>query len=322
MSLEVLLAAGVASGTVLLLAALGEILTERSGILNLGVEGMLFVGALAGFKVGLETGNPWLGLVAAVLAGTALALLHAFVTVRLGADQTVSGLALTLLGTGVAMVLGEGLAGGGTGALLPTLTIPLLSAIPFLGPVLFTDQSIMVYVGLLLVPLCWWWVERTRPGLHLRAVGENPTAADALGVNVIRTRVIYTALGGALVGLAGATITMAISPGWNANQTTSGQGWIAVGLVIFARWSPWRALLGAWLIATIRRLALDLQGPDEILGIPNVFHLYQPATFFLDMLPYLLVILVVVLGSREAIRRRLGAPAALGVPWHRGERGL
>lgn len=321
MTLELLLAAGIASGTVLLFAALGEILTERAGILNLGVEGMMFVGALAGFRVGMESGNALLGLGAAMAAGGLLAALHAVVTVRLGADQTVSGLALTLLGTGVALVLGEGLAGGGGAPLLPTITVPVLSGIPFLGPVLFTGQSAIVYVALLLVPALWLWIERTRPGLHLRAVGENPTAADSLGVNVARTRIVYTIAGGTLAGLAGATITMAISPGWNSAQTTSGQGWIAVGLVIFARWSPLRALVGAWLIATIRRLTLDLQGPDEILGLPNVFHLYQPSTFFLEMLPYALVILVVVLGSRDAVRRRLGAPAALGVPWRRGERG-
>lgn len=321
MNLELLLAAGVASASVLVLAALGEILTERAGVLNLGVEGMLFVGALAGYKVGLDTGNPWLGLAAAMVAGTLLALIHAIVTVRFGADQTVSGLALTLLGTGIALVLGEGLAGGGGGALLPSFSIPVLSAIPFLGPVLFTDQSVMVYLGFILVPVIWYWVHRTRPGLHLRAVGEHPTAADSLGVDVYRTRIVYTAAGGALAGLAGATITMAISPGWNSTQTTSGQGWIAVGLVIFAQWSPVRALIGAWLIATIRRLALDLQGPDQILGMDNIFHSYQPATFFLDMLPYLLVIAVVVIGSREAIRQRLGAPAALGIPYLRGERG-
>ena len=303
MNVELILAAGVASASVLVLAALGEILTERAGVLNLGVEGMLFVGALAGYKVGFETGNPWLGLLAAMVAGMLLASIHGVVTVRLGADQTVSGLALTLLGTGVALVLGEGLAGGGGGALLPTLTIPVLSAIPFLGPVLFTDQSVMVYLGFILVPVIWYWIERTRPGLHLRAVGEHPTAADSLGVDVYRTRIAYTALGGVLAGLAGATITMAISPGWNSTQTTSGQGWIAVGLVIFAQWSPVRALIGAWLIATIRRLALDLQGPDQIFGLDNIFHSYQPSTFFLDMLPYLLVIAVVVIGSREADRK-------------------
>lgn len=322
MNLEVILAAGVASGTILLLAAIGEILTERSGIINLGVEGMMFVGALAGFKISVESGDPWIGLLAACLAGALLALIHAIVTISFQADQIVSGLALTLLGTGVALVLGEGLAGGTVGPRLPTITLPLLSDVPIIGPIFFTNQSVMVYLGYLLVPLTWYWINHTRPGLHLRAVGEAPTAADSLGVSVYRTRYVYTLLGGALAGLAGATISMVISPGWNSVQTTSGQGWIAVGLVIFAQWSPLRAMIGAYLIATIRRLTLDLQGPPDFFGVPNPFFTYQPLTFFLDMLPYALVILIMVLGAREAIKRRVGAPAALGIPWMRGERGM
>lgn len=321
MNLEVILAAGVAAGTILLFAAMGELLAERSGILNLGVEGMLFVGALAGFKVGLESGNPWFGLVAAMAAGTLLALLHAVVCIHFQADQIVSGLALTFLGMGVALVLGEGLSGAGGGPLLPVLSLPLLSDIPFLGRVFFRDQSVLVYVGYALVPLAWYWIGYTRPGLHLRAVGEHPAAADALGINVYRLRYVYTCVGGALGGLAGATISMAVNPGWFANLTTSGLGWIAIGLVIFAQWGPVRAMLGAYLIAVVRRLTLDLQGPPDILGLPNPFYLYQPATFFLDMLPYLLVIVVLVLVSGEARRKRLGAPAALGLPYVRGERG-
>jgi len=321
-NLELILAAGVTSGTVLLLAALGEILTERSGVINLGVEGMMFVGALAGFKVSVDTGDPWIGLVAALIAGGALAALHAIVTIGFQADQIVSGLALTLLGTGVALVLGEGLAGGMVGPRLPTITLPLLASIPVIGPVFFTDQSVLVYLGYLLVPVIGYWISHTRPGLHLRAVGEQPTAADALGVNVYRLRYAYTIAGGALAGLAGATISMVVSPGWNSTQTTSGQGWIAVGLVIFAQWSPLRALIGAYLIATIRRLTIDLQGPTDFFGIPNPFFTYQPYTFFLDMLPYALVIFIMVLGAREAIKRRVGAPAALGIPYVRGERGM
>lgn len=322
MNPELILAAGVTSGTVLLLAAIGEILTERSGIINLGVEGMMFVGALAGFKVSVETGNPWIGILAALIAGGILASLHAIVTIQFQADQIVSGLALTLLGTGVALVLGEGLAGGTVGPRLPTITVPGLSAIPFIGPVFFTNQSVLVYLGYLLVPATWYWINHTRPGLHLRAVGEAPTAADSLGVSVYRLRYGYTIIGGALAGLAGAMISMVVSPGWNSTQTTSGQGWIAVGLVIFAQWSPFRALIGAYLIATIRRLTIDLQGPPDFFGVPNPFFTYQPYTFFLDMLPYALVILIMVLGAREAIKRRVGAPAALGIPWVRGERGM
>jgi general nucleoside transport system permease protein len=320
-NIEVILAAGVASGTILLFAAVGEILAERSGVLNLGVEGMMFVGALAGFKVGVETGDPWLGLALAMAAGAALALLHAVVCIHFQADQIVSGLALTFLGTGVALVLGEGLSGAGGGALLPVMSVPLLSDVPFLGAVLFRDQSVLVYAGYVLVPAAWYWIGHTRPGLHLRAVGEHPAAADALGVNVVRLRYVYTCVGGALAGLAGATISMAVNPGWFANLTTSGLGWIAIGLVIFAQWSPLRAMVGAYLIAVVRRLTLDLQGPSDFLGVPNPFFVYQPATFFLDMLPYLMVIVVLVLVSGQSRRRRLGAPAALGVPYVRGERG-
>lgn len=321
MNTEIILAAGVASGTILLFAAIGEIFTERAGVINLGVEGMMFVGALAGFKVGVDTGNPWLGLLLAMAAGGGLALLHAIVTIHFQADQIVSGLSLTFLGTGIALVLGEGLSGAGGGALLPRVTIPVVSSIPFIGTVLFTDQSVLVYVGYLLAPAAWFWIHHTRPGLHLRAVGEYPTAADALGINVYRLRYAYVVLGGVLAGLAGAAITMAITPGWFSNQTTSAQGWIAVGLVIFAQWSPFRALLGAFLIGTIRRLTLDLQGPQDFFGIANPFYYYQPSTFFLNMLPYVLVIVVLVIGSRAALRRRVGAPAALGLPYVRGERG-
>jgi simple sugar transport system permease protein len=320
MNAEVILAAGIATGTILLFATIGEILTERSGIINLGVEGMMFVGALAGYRAGLD-GGPWLGLVAAMIAGALLALLHAIVCIRFQADQIVSGLALTFLGMGVALVLGDGLAGSSaSAAVVPTITLPLLSDIPFVGPVMFTNQSALVYLGYLLVPIAAVWIGRTRPGLHLRAVGEAPSGADALGIDVAGVRYRYTCLGGALAGLAGATISLAVTPGWYAAQTTSGLGWIAVGLVIFARWDPWRAIAGAYLIAVIRRLTLDLQGPPELFGLPNPFFTYQPSTFFLNMLPYAMVILVLVLGSRSA-RRAGGAPAALGIPFVRGERG-
>jgi ABC-type uncharacterized transport system permease subunit len=316
----IIAAAGVASGTILLFAAVGEIFAERSGVLNLGVEGMMFIGALAGFATAISTGNPYLGLLMAMVGGGLLALLHGIVTIHFGADQIVSGLSLTFLGTGIALVLGEGLSKAGGGALLPTLTVPGLSQIPVLGPILFTNQNVLVYVGYLLAPAAWYWINHTRPGLHLRAVGENPTAADTLGINVYRLRYTYVVLGGVLAGLAGATITLAITPGWFSNLTTSGQGWIAIGLVIFAQWSPLRVAIGAYLFGAIRRLILDIQGPDTLFGFVNPFKANHTLTFFLEMLPYVLVIVVLVLASREAIRRRQGAPAALGIPYTRGER--
>jgi ABC-type uncharacterized transport system permease subunit len=322
MDFGLILAAGVATGTVLLFAAIGEIFAERAGVLNLGVEGMMLMGAVAGFSTTVSTGNPWLGVILAMLAGGLISLLHAVVTINFRADQVVSGLALTFLGSGLARVLGEGLSNAGNIELLPRLTIPLVSQVPVIGQVFFRDQSILVYVGYLLVPIAWFWINRTRPGLHLRAVGEYPAAADAQGIGVYRLRYAYVFVGGLLAGLAGATITLATSPGWFSEQTTNGRGWIAVGLVIFAQWSPIRAAFGAYLFGAISRYILDVQGAGTILGITNPFQAGRSATFFLEMLPYLLVVLVVVIGSREAARKRVGAPAALGTPYVRGERGV
>jgi simple sugar transport system permease protein len=313
----VILQAGVASGTVLLFATIGEILAERSGVMNLGVEGMMLLGAMTAFRVAVQTGNPWLGLLAAMAAGGLLALLHGLVTIHLQADQVVSGLTLTFLGTGLALVFGEELSKSGAISLLPTFTIPLLSRIPVLGPILFTDQSVLVYAGYLFVPAVWYYINRTRPGLHLRAVGEFPAAADALGINVARQRYLYVFVGGLLAGLAGATISLAISPGWFSEMTTSGQGWIAIGLVIFAQWDPLRAAGGAYAFGALRRLILDLQGPTTLLGLRNPFYYNSYLGFFLQMLPYAFTIVVLVIGSREAMRKRLGAPAALGTPYIR-----
>ena len=319
MNLELALAAGVGGGTLFLFAAIGELFAERSGVLNLGVQGMMFLGGMVGFWVGGDV-NPWLGLLLAMVAGALLAGLHGIVTIHLQANQIVSGLALTFLGTGLALVLGDGLASGSS-PLLPIITIPLLAEIPLIGGVFFTDHSILVYVGYLLVPLTSIWIFRTRPGLHLRAVGENPSAADALGVNVYRQRYLYVMLGGALAGLAGAYMTMSLVPGWHADKTFIAQGWIAVALVIFGQWKPGRTMFGAYMVAFIFRLALDLQGKDALLGLYNIFYEYQPATFFLGMLPYVMVILVLVFAASEANRKRIGAPAALGTAYVRGERG-
>ncbi|HEY2980563.1 MAG TPA: ABC transporter permease [Anaerolineales bacterium] len=317
----VILQAGVASGTVLLFATLGEIFAERSGVLNLGVEGMMLIGAMSAFSVAIATGNPWLAVLVAMLVAGMLSQVHAFITVTLQADQVVSGLALTFLGTGISLVLGEGLSKAGTVSLLPSFSIPLLAQIPFVGPVFFENQSILVYVGYLLVPLGWFYINRTRPGMHLRAVGEYPAAADALGINIYRLRYLYVFVGGMLAGLGGATISLAISPGWFSELTTGGQGWIAVGLVIFAQWDPWRAAIGSYAFGALRRLILDIQGPLVLFGMDNPFYYNPYWGFFLQMLPYAFTIIVLVIGSREATRKRIGAPAALGEPYVRGERG-
>jgi len=321
MDYTLILAAGVASGTVLLFAAVGEIFAERSGVLNLGVEGMMLMGAVAGFSTTVTTGNPWIGLVVAMLAGGLLSLLHGVVSIHLRADQVVSGLALTFLGTGLARVLGDGLSNAGDTATLPRFSVPVLADLPLVGPIFFHEQSVLTYIGFLLVPVAWYWINRTRPGLHLRAVGERPGAADAQGIDVYGTRYVYVFIGGLLAGLAGATITLAIAPGWFGDQTVGGRGWIAVGLVIFAQWSPLRAAVGAYLFGAIFRFILDIQGVETIFGFANPFQAGRSATFFLEMLPYAFVIFVVIIGSREALRRRVGAPAALGIPYVRGERG-
>lgn len=321
MNLEIILHAGLATGTILLFAAIGEVFSERAGVLNLGVEGMMLLGAMAGFSTSLATGNVWLGLLAAIIAGGILSLAHGLVTIHFQADQVVSGLSLTFLGTGLALVLGEGLTGKNP-PLVPSFNIPGLSAIPFIGPVFFTDHSLLVYVGYLFVPLAWYFIFRTRPGMHLRAVGEKPDAADTMGVNVYGLRYLYVFVGGCLAGLAGATISLSVSPGWYSAQTTSGQGWIAVGLVIFAQWDPLRAAFGAYLFGALRRGILDLQGPAFLLGMKNPLYINSNYGFFLQMTPYVLTILALVIGSRQAARKRLGAPAALGLPYIRGERGL
>ncbi|MFN2116200.1 MAG: ABC transporter permease [Candidatus Promineifilaceae bacterium] len=321
MNFEIILHSGLATGTVLLFATIGEIFAERSGILNLGVEGMMLLGAMAGFATSLAVGNPWIGLAAAMIAGGILSLAHGFVTINLQADQVVSGLALTFLGTGLALVLGEGLTGKNP-PLIPSFDIPGLVSIPFIGPVFFQDHSLLVYIGLIFTPLAWYYIYKTRPGMHLRAVGEKPEAADTLGVSVYGLRYFYVFVGGCLAGLAGAAISLSISPGWYSSQTTSGQGWIAIGLVIFAQWNPLTAALGAYGFGALRRGILDLQGPPTLLGFTNPLYINSNYGFFLQMTPYILTIIAVIIGSRAATRQRLGAPAALGEPYIRGERGL
>ncbi len=322
MDIIIVLQAGVATGTVLLFATLGEIFAERSGVMNLGVEGMMLLGAMSAFSVTLASGSPWLGILAGMFFAGLISQVHAFISITLQADQVVSGLSLTFLATGVSLVFGEGLSKAGAVNLLPIFSIPLLADIPVLGPIFFKEQSVMVYIGYILFPLCWYFINRTRPGLHLRAIGEYPAAADALGIDVFGLRYLYVFVGGTLAGLAGATLSLAISPGWFSDLTTAGQGWIAVGLVIFAQWDPLRAAFGSYIFGALRRLILDIQGPQVIFGIANPFFYNPYYGFFLQMLPYAFTIIVLVLGSREAIRNRIGSPAALGLPYIRGQRGL
>ena len=304
----------VRAGTSLVFATLGEIITERAGILNLGVEGMMIMGAVTAFAAAFHSGSALAGLLVALVVGGLLALIHAFLTISLRADQTVSGLALTIFGSGLASFLGQRLGPAGSplvgqvGPRFEKVIVPGLADIPGLGPVLFR-QDALVYVMYVLVPLAWFIMYKTRPGLHLRAIGESPHTADAMGVNVIGLRYLYTVLGGMLVGLGGAHLSLAYTPGWTENLT-SGRGWIAIALVIFATWNPARAVLGALLFGGVNAVQFRLQAAGTTI----------PAAF-LNMLPYAFTIIVLVLITWwEAFRKRVGAPAALGLPYLREER--
>jgi ABC-type uncharacterized transport system permease subunit len=298
------------SGTPLLLATLGEILSERSGVMNLGIEGMMLMGAMSGFAAWYHTGSILLALLVGMLVGGLLALLHAFITITLQADQVVSGLAVTFLGTGLSSILGARYVG-------QRVPEPITLFVPILGRVAL-QQVILVVVGMILAPLAWYYLNRTRPGLNLRSVGEYPSAADSLGINVYRTRYLYVIFGGGMSGLGGAVMSLITDPGW-VDGKTSGMGWIAVGLVIFAAWDPLRGLWVSYFFGLLRRLPLDLQNP----ALPLISTANNPSIGrLMDMLPYIATILTLIIGSREAMRKRLGAPAALGTPYIRGERGL
>ena len=300
-----LLEATIRAGTPLLLATLGEIYAERSGVLNLGVEGMMIVGAITAFMIAYVTANPWLGVLAAILAAVLLSLVHAFVSITLKTNQVVSGLALTFVGLGVSAMLGKAYIGVVLPASIRPIRIPVLSDIPIIGPGLF-EQDPIAYIAIILVPIMWFILYKTEFGLNIRAVGENPAAADTLGVNVYLIRYICVAIGGGLAGLAGAHLSLAYTPMW-VEGMTAGRGWIAIGLTIFAMWSPGRALIGAYLFGGIDILQFRLQQyniPPNLLG----------------MLPYVFTILALLVGTTERIKKRIGAPAALGIPYTRGER--
>ena len=298
------------SGTPLLFSTVGEIVAERSGVMNLGLEGLMLVGAVGAFAVWFHTGSLLLGLLAGTLFGGLLGLLHAYITITLQADQVVSGLAVTFLGTGLSSILGAPYVG--QKAPVPiSLTVPILERVAL-------EQVAIVVIGLVFVPLVGFYLYRTRPGLNLRSVGEYPAAADSLGLNVYRTRYLYVIFGGLMSGLGGAAMSLITDPGW-VDGKTSGLGWIAVGLVIFAGWDPMRGMWVSYFFGLLRRLPLDLQNP----ALPLISTAHNPSLGrVMDMLPYVGTILILVIGSREALRRRLGAPAALGVPYIRGERGL
>ena len=316
--LVVVIASGIAYGTPLLFASLGELLAERSGVLNLGVEGMMLVGAVMGFWCVQRfhvTGGVSLaaGLAVAAIAGAAMASIHAFLVITLRASQIVSGLALTIFAgaVGLSSYLGNdlNLADQPANHTFNPVFPASMRSWPVVGPILF-GQDVLVYLSWALVVALVWYLSRTRLGLNVRAVGESPAAADAMGINVARYRYAHTIVGGALAGVAGATFTLAITPQW-VNGITGGAGWIAIALVIFAFWRPELCLVGAYFFGALQALAPELQARQINLG---------PTALWTNSLPYVATVIVLVLISVGNARRRLGAPAALGVPYTREER--
>ena len=288
----------VVAATPLVFAAIGELVVEKSGVLNLGVEGMMIIGAIAGFAMTIETESYIAGLVAAMAAGALLALLFGLVTLSLLANQVASGLALTLFGLGLSALIGQAYSGKSAGA-FPRLHIPGLSDLPLVGPLVF-GQDWMVYLSLALVAGVAWFLTRTRGGLILRAIGENHDAAHAIGYPVLLYRYAALAFGGACAGLGGAYLSLVQAPLW-VERMTAGRGWIALALVVFAAWRPWRTVLGAYLFGGVTILQLHGQG----IGL-------KIEAQYLSMLPYIATIVVLVLISRS----RTLAPASLGKPFH------
>ncbi|MCH4885991.1 ABC transporter permease [Acidaminobacter sp. JC074] len=296
------------AGTPLLFATLGELITEKSGHLNLGVEGMMLIGAVAGFGTGLATNSPLLAILGAVIAGGLGALIYGFLTISLRANQVVSGLTLTIFGTGLSSYLGTSY----IGQKMPQniidfykpIAIPGLSKIPYLGEILFT-QDIFVYLGYVVTLVLGIYLYKTRMGLNLRAVGENPSAADGAGLNVTLYKYVHILIGGALCGLGGAYLSVVEVPAWQDN-ITAGRGWIAIALVIFCRWNPYRAIFAAYLFGGLSIVGFRLQ------------HL-NISQNLLDALPYLFTIIVLVIGSMKKSKEN-APPKGLSQPYFREER--
>ena len=293
-----LVASLMVAATPILLAAVGELVVEKAGVLNLGVEGMMIVGAISGFAVAVETGSPMLGFIAAAIGGAALSLLFVILTQVALANQVASGLSLTLFGLGISALMGQSY----IGIKPPTtgkLDIPILSDIPVIGPILFGHDAIL-YLGIAMVIGVWAVLKYTRVGLVLRAVGENHDAAHALGYKVVRVRTLAIMFGGACAGLGGAYISLVRVPQWTEGMT-AGAGWIALALVVFASWKPIRVLVGAYLFGGITVLQLNLQAAGIAIPVE-----------YLAMSPYIITILVLVILSAD----KSGAPASLGRSFH------
>jgi len=291
-----LIASLIVAATPILLAGIGELVVERAGVLNLGVEGMMITGAIAGFMAATATGSPYLGFLVAAIAGAVLSSLFAFLLLVLLTNQVATGLALTLFGLGLSALMGQGYNGIKSPA-FNTIDVPILSDIPVAGPILFS-HDLIVYLGVALVAAVWWFLERTRAGLILRAIGENHDAAHSLGYNVRGVRFAAILFGGACAGLGGAYISLEIVPQWTDGMT-AGAGWIALAIVVFASWKPWRLLLGAYLFGGVTSLQFNLQGARVPIPVE-----------YLAMSPYIATIIVLVLISGGR------APGSLGKTFH------
>jgi len=310
-----LFVATVQFGTLVYLAALGELIAERAGVLNLGVEGMMAMGAVSGFMVGLETGSPWAAFFAAAAVGALVGGFHALVSVVLGAGQVVSGLALTIGGLGLAAYVGRNVVGERPEALFTDLGIAGLADIPWIGEIFF-DQPPVVYVAVVMGLSVWFVLARTRLGLAIRAAGESAPTTDTAGHSVMALRSGAVMVGGAFAGAAGSFLSLYMAPGW-VEGMVAGRGWIAVALVIFGAWRPGRLALGALLFGFTLALQPRLQSFDiELLGVQ--VNRISPA--LLGILPFVLTVVVLVIISWRYRRRPSVAPAALGLPYRREER--
>ncbi len=302
-----LLSNAIKAGTILLFPTIGEIFAERVGILNLGVEGMMLIGAFFGFIVTHITNNPYIGFAAGVAAGGIAALIHAFVSITLRGNQIVSGLALTIFGAGFTTFYGQRWINMNLNTSFQSFPFPILSKIPVIGSILF-NQDIIVYLSYILAVLMWFILYKTMIGINIRAVGENAKASNAMGINVYKVRYIWTFFGGLMAGAGGAYLTIGYAPFW-LDGITAGRGWIAIALVIFAMWDPLKAVFGAYLFGSINALQFQLQAAGTT--IPSAI---------LNMLPYLVTFIAIVASSIIVKAKHIRPPKELGIPYSREEK--
>ncbi|MGP4689774.1 ABC transporter permease [Agrobacterium cavarae] len=291
----------ITAATPLVIAALGELVTERAGVLNLGVEGMIVIGAVCAFAAAHLSGSPYIGILAGIAAGAVFSLLFGFLTLTLVTNQVATGLALTILGLGVSGMLGESFVGV-PGVKLPNIVFPVLSDIPFIGPILFR-QDLIFYISIALVFGISWFLFKSRTGLKIRAIGDSHSSAHALGISVIRTRYFAVMFGGACAGLAGAQLSLVYTPQWVENMS-AGRGWIALALVVFASWRPWRVLAGGYLFGAVTIGQLHAQAFG--IGVPSQL---------LSALPYIATIVVLIIISHNRRTTLINTPASLGKPF-------